>query len=77
MAGRPFLAHVVATARALGPAAVYVVYGHGASRARHNGGRETRWVLQAEQLGTGHAVVQATPLVPDGHLCWCFTAMCR
>ena len=33
---------------------------------------------QAQQLGTGHAVQQAMPDVPDGRAaCWCCTATCR
>ena len=34
LAGRPLLAHVVATARALEPEAIHVVYGHGGERVR-------------------------------------------
>ena len=68
LAGRPLLAHVVATARALRPAAVHVVYGHGADRVRAAfDGAELGWALQAEQKGTGHALMQAMPSVPDGH----------
>lgn len=68
LAGRPLLAHVVATARALDPDAIHVVHGHGAERVRAAiGGADIRWALQAEQKGTGHAVQQAMPGVPDGH----------
>jgi bifunctional UDP-N-acetylglucosamine pyrophosphorylase/glucosamine-1-phosphate N-acetyltransferase len=68
LAGRPLLAHVVATARALQPAAIYVVHGHGADQVRAAiPGGDIRWSLQAEQKGTGHAVAQAMPGVPDGH----------
>jgi len=68
LAGRPLLAHVVATARELGPAGIHVVHGHGAGqvRAAITGG-DIQWALQAEQKGTGHAVAQAMPGVPDGH----------
>jgi len=31
-------------------------------------GRDVRWALQAEQHGTGHAVMQAMPAIPDDHL---------
>ena len=55
-------------ARALEPAAIHVVYGHGGEQVREAfAGRRMRWALQAEQLGTGHAVQQAMPDVPDGH----------
>jgi bifunctional UDP-N-acetylglucosamine pyrophosphorylase/glucosamine-1-phosphate N-acetyltransferase len=68
LAGRPLLAHVVATARALKPDAIHVVHGHGADRVRAAiAGGDIRWALQAEQKGTGHAVQQAMPGVPDGH----------
>lgn len=69
LAGRPLLAHVVATARAIQPAAIHVVYGHGGEDVRAAFAAETdlKWALQAEQLGTGHAVMQAMPAIPDGH----------
>jgi bifunctional UDP-N-acetylglucosamine pyrophosphorylase/glucosamine-1-phosphate N-acetyltransferase len=68
LAGRPLLAHVIETARALGPAAIHVVYGHGGERVRAAfAGTELGWALQAEQRGTGHALMQAMPAVPDGH----------
>ena len=67
LAGRPLLAHVLDTARALSPAAIHVVYGHGGDQvqAAFAGQDDLRWVLQAERLGTGHAVEQALPGVPD------------
>ncbi len=67
LAGRPLLAHVVATARALDPDAIHVVHGHGADQVRAAiAGGDIHWVLQAEQKGTGHAVMQAMPGVADG-----------
>src|SRR5512138_690437 len=64
LAGRPLLAHVLDTARALGPRRTIVVHGHGAEAVRAAfDGAGVQWVLQAEQLGTGHAVQQALPLV--------------
>ncbi|HUI60791.1 MAG TPA: NTP transferase domain-containing protein, partial [Steroidobacteraceae bacterium] len=68
LAGRPILQHVIATARSLAPAATYVVYGHGGSRVRDAlQGEPVRWVLQPERLGTGHALMQAMPDIPDDH----------
>ena len=69
LAGRPLLAHVLAAARALDPAAIHVVYGHGgdAVKAAFTGQSDLRWALQAQQLGTGHAVLQALPSIPDDH----------
>jgi bifunctional UDP-N-acetylglucosamine pyrophosphorylase / glucosamine-1-phosphate N-acetyltransferase len=69
VAGRPLLKHVIDAARALEPAATYVVYGHGGDRVREAlKGEPVSWVLQAERLGTGHAVMQATPSIPDDHV---------
>jgi bifunctional UDP-N-acetylglucosamine pyrophosphorylase/glucosamine-1-phosphate N-acetyltransferase len=67
LAGRPLLAHVIASARALSPDGIFVVYGHGGAQvqAAFPGG-SLDWVLQAEQLGTGHAVMQAMPMIADG-----------
>jgi len=68
LAGRPLLQHVVDTARALGPAAIHVVYGHGGERVRAAlAAAPVSWTLQAEQLGTGHALRQAVPDIPDDH----------
>lgn len=68
LAGRPMLAHVVDAARALRPAGIHIVYGHGGEqvRAAFAGEDGLTWAEQAQQLGTGHAVEQAMPGVPDG-----------
>jgi bifunctional UDP-N-acetylglucosamine pyrophosphorylase / glucosamine-1-phosphate N-acetyltransferase len=64
LAGRPLLAHVLASARALGPRNIVVVHGHGAEKVRAAfAGEALQWALQGEQLGTGHAVQQAMPLI--------------
>jgi bifunctional UDP-N-acetylglucosamine pyrophosphorylase/glucosamine-1-phosphate N-acetyltransferase len=64
LAGRPLLAHVLDTARALSPRKVHLVHGHGADQVREAfAGQDIGWVLQAEQLGTAHAVMQAMPHV--------------
>ncbi|HYD55915.1 MAG TPA: bifunctional UDP-N-acetylglucosamine diphosphorylase/glucosamine-1-phosphate N-acetyltransferase GlmU [Burkholderiales bacterium] len=65
LAGRPLLSHVLETARSLAPRRIFVVHGHGAGqvRAAFSGFPDLEWVLQAEQLGTGHAVQQAAPKV--------------
>ncbi len=67
IAGRPMLAHVIDAARALGAAAIHVVYGHGGDQvqAAFAAQADLQWAEQAEQLGTGHAVQQAMPGVPD------------
>jgi bifunctional UDP-N-acetylglucosamine pyrophosphorylase/glucosamine-1-phosphate N-acetyltransferase len=67
IAGQPMLAHVIAAARALRPAAIHVVHGHGGDevRAAFADQADLQWALQAQQSGTGHAVQQALPQVPD------------
>ena len=68
LAGRPLLAHVVATAHELAADDVCVVYGHGGETVPEAIGDDSlRWALQAEQLGTGHAVQQAMPDTPDSN----------
>lgn len=60
LGGRPLLAHVIETARALGPVKIFVVHGHGAEQVREAfRSQNIEWVLQAEQRGTAHAVMQA------------------
>ena len=69
LAGRPMLGHVIETARRLNPAAIHLVHGHGAERVRAAfPAADIQWVLQAEQKGTGHAVMQAMPGIPDDHV---------
>lgn len=67
IAGRPMLAHVIETARQLQPEAIHVVYGHGGEAVRQAFADQPdlRWAEQSQQLGTGHAVLQAMPEVPD------------
>jgi bifunctional UDP-N-acetylglucosamine pyrophosphorylase / glucosamine-1-phosphate N-acetyltransferase len=69
LAGRPLLAHVLAAARELEPAAIHIVYGHGGDEVKAAFADQTdlQWTLQSEQLGTGHAVMQAIPSIPDDH----------
>ncbi len=69
LAGRPMLSHVVDCARELAADAIHVVYGHGGDQVqRAMQGSPVQWALQAEQLGTGHAVMQAMPAIPDDHV---------
>ena len=69
LAGKPLLQRVIDTARELSPAAIHVVYGHGGEQVQAAMKHESLgWALQAEQKGTGHAMAQAMPGVPDDHL---------
>ena len=62
VAGKPMLEHVIDGARALLPEGIHVVIGHGAEQVRERlESADLNWVLQTEQLGTGHAVAQALP----------------
>ncbi|MGP1716802.1 MAG: bifunctional UDP-N-acetylglucosamine diphosphorylase/glucosamine-1-phosphate N-acetyltransferase GlmU [Methylophilus sp.] len=64
--GKPILQHVIDAARQLNPQKIIVVYGFGGEQVQQQiSGEELQWVLQAEQLGTGHAVQQALPLLDD------------
>jgi bifunctional UDP-N-acetylglucosamine pyrophosphorylase/glucosamine-1-phosphate N-acetyltransferase len=65
LAGQPLLEHVLDAAEQLDADDVCVVHGHGAEAVRQCfAERPLRWVLQADQLGTGHAVQQAMPDTP-------------
>jgi bifunctional UDP-N-acetylglucosamine pyrophosphorylase/glucosamine-1-phosphate N-acetyltransferase len=67
LAGRPLLQHVVDTATRLSPTALHIVVGHGADDVRAAiDAPGAQWVEQREQLGTGHAVMQALPGVAAG-----------
>src|SRR3954471_1037219 len=70
LAGRPLLSHVLDTARALAPRRIVVVHGNGAEQVRSAFvDAQVEWALQAEQLGTGHAVQQAMPRIsPDAEV---------
>ena len=62
VAGKSMLGHVIDSARQLQPQGIHVVIGHGAELVRERlAGDDLNFVLQSEQLGTGHAVAQALP----------------
>lgn len=62
VAGKSMLGHVIDTARLLKPQGIHVVIGHGAELVRERlAADDLNFVLQSEQLGTGHAVAQALP----------------
>ncbi|CAG2138695.1 Bifunctional protein GlmU [Cupriavidus yeoncheonensis] len=66
VAGRPMLAHVIDTARTLSPSRLVVVVGHGAGHVRTAvAADDVTFAEQAQQLGTGHAVMQALPQLDD------------
>ena len=68
LAGKPLLRHVIDCARSLSPQRLIVVHGHGGDTVRQAidaalPGNDIGWALQSPQLGTGHAVMQAAPLL--------------
>ena len=63
--GHPMLEHVMDAAEAAGCSDNVVVIGHGAELVRTLVGDRARIALQAEQLGTGHAVLQAADTLQD------------
>ncbi len=67
IAGKPMLGHVVDAARALEPDAIHIVHGHASDQvqAAFAAQADLQWAEQASQLGTGHAVQQAMPAIPD------------
>ena len=66
MAGQPLLAHVLASLDRLGVGRTLVVVGHQADRVRAIfAAAGAEWVLQAQQRGTGHAVLMAGPALQD------------
>ncbi len=69
VAGKPLLDHVLDTARSLSADSIHVVFGHGGDRVQSEfPDADLKWHLQAEQLGTGHAVDQAMPGIADDDL---------
>lgn len=66
LAGKPMVKHVIDTCNSLGAQNLHLVYGHGGDQMKAALDQETvNWVLQADQLGTGHAVDQASPSFAD------------
>ena len=64
LAGRPLLSHVIDTARTLNPTRLVVVIGHGGDQVREAvGAPDVQFATQAQQLGTGHALQQALPMI--------------
>ncbi len=66
LAGKPMVQHVIDAAMKLGANNLHLVYGHGGDLLKSTlQDGALNWVLQAEQLGTGHAMQQAAPHFAD------------
>jgi len=64
VAGKALAQHVIDTARSLGPAKLVVVFGHGGEVVRSTlDSADISWARQEPQLGTGHALAQALPVL--------------
>jgi bifunctional UDP-N-acetylglucosamine pyrophosphorylase/glucosamine-1-phosphate N-acetyltransferase len=69
IAGLPMVEHVYNTSMSLGARQVQVVYGHGGEQLKQRCQHfDVDWVLQDEQLGTAHAVQQASPQIDDDNV---------
>jgi len=67
LAGRPLIEHVLRTVDQLKVASTVLVVGHGGDevRAALAGRQDLQFVVQSPQLGTGHALLQAEPMLKD------------
>jgi len=66
LAGRSLLQHVLQSAAGLGADGIVVITGHGAEQVEASAhAANLRFVRQMPQLGTGHAVLQAVPVLHD------------
>jgi len=63
--GKPMVQHVIDHVKNLGIDKIVTIVGHGAELVKEQLGNESEFALQAEQLGTAHAVIQAAPLLKD------------
>ena len=69
LAGLPLVQHVINTSKELKPKFINVVYGHGGEQVQNAiNDSDVNWVLQKEQLGTGHAVAQVSDQLSDDEL---------
>jgi bifunctional UDP-N-acetylglucosamine pyrophosphorylase/glucosamine-1-phosphate N-acetyltransferase len=73
--GRSVIRHSIDNVRGAGIDDVIVVVGHGRDRVMEHLGDEVRFAVQEEQLGTGHAVLQALPLLGAGLVVVCYGDM--
>ncbi len=69
VAGKPMLHHVILAAEELQPAKIHIVYGHGGDEVKRVSAQfDVCWHHQQKQLGTGHAVDQATHAIEDDEI---------
>jgi bifunctional UDP-N-acetylglucosamine pyrophosphorylase/glucosamine-1-phosphate N-acetyltransferase len=63
VAGKPMVEHIMDQVEKTNPSEVVTIVGHGAEAIKSHLGERSQYALQAEQLGTGHAVLQAEALL--------------
>lgn len=63
VAGKPMVEHIINRVVETNPAQIVTIVGHGAEKVQAQLGDRSEYALQAEQLGTGHAVIQAAPFL--------------
>ncbi len=62
IADKPMVQHVIDTVEGIGAENVHLIYGHGGEQLLEKvDGAHLNWVMQSEQLGTGHAMQIAQP----------------
>lgn len=57
--GKPMVEHIINRVEETKPKEIITIVGHGAEMVKEQLGDRSEYALQAEQLGTGHAVMQA------------------
>ncbi|MCA0985636.1 bifunctional UDP-N-acetylglucosamine diphosphorylase/glucosamine-1-phosphate N-acetyltransferase GlmU [Halobacillus yeomjeoni] len=63
--GKPMVQHVVDQLNTLNLSELITVVGFGAEKVQDQLGEDSHYVVQEEQLGTGHAVLQAEDILAD------------
>lgn len=63
--GRPMVQHVIDNIKSIDVDQIVTIVGHGSDSVMAYIGNDSEYVLQEEQLGTGHAVIQAEKLLGD------------
>ncbi|MGX7173399.1 bifunctional UDP-N-acetylglucosamine diphosphorylase/glucosamine-1-phosphate N-acetyltransferase GlmU [Enterococcus ratti] len=65
VSGKPMVEHIINRVSETKPDRIITIVGHGAEQVKAQLGDRSEYALQAEQLGTGHAVLQAVPFLKE------------
>lgn len=63
--GKPMVQHVIDQVKSLNINEIVTIVGHGAEKVKEQLGNDSQYALQAEQLGTAHAVLQSEEMLAD------------